>query len=344
MMPDASPTARALVALELIQDSPGISAERLAGKLGVSERATRRYVAILREAGVPIDSERGRYGGYRVGRGLRVPPLMFSMPEALGLVMAVLEGRHGAADSADPVATALGKIIRVLPGPVAESAEAVRRGSARRGGYPDDPIPSPETTAQLVRACAAQRRIRIGYRGDRVLDVDPWAVVVRHARWYLLCWSHTADARRVLRVDRVGAVDQLEDGFTPPAGLDPARVLEEHLSEGWKYPVEVVIEAPADTARRWLRPNLGRVEPIDDGRSRLVASTDEPDWYAQQLTVIKAPFRIVGPPELCAAATELGRRLSRAALDRYDADVHPRKELPITTQPAGTGPDEAPGR
>lgn len=319
MVHDTSPTARSLLVLELIQDSPGITAERLAGKLGVSERATRRYVAILREAGVPIDSERGRYGGYRVGRGLRLPPLMFSTPEALGLVMAVLEGRHGAADSADPVATALGKIIRVLPEPVAESAEAVRRGSARRGGYPDDPSPSPETTALLVQACAAHRRIRIGYRrgarGERRLDVDPWAVVVRHSRWYLLCWSHTADARRVLRVDRVTAVDLLGDTFIPPAELDPAIMLEEHLAEGWKYRVEVVIDAPAETARRWLRRNLGRVEPIDAGHSRLVASTDEPDWYAQQLTAIKAPFRIVDPPELRAAAADLGRRLGRAGSD-----------------------------
>src|SRR5215475_3780487 len=104
--PDASPTARALLALELVQGSPGITADRLADKLGVSARAARRYVGILREAGIPIESARGPYGGYRVGRGLRLPPLMFSTTEALGLVMAVLEGPRGAAD---PVENALGK-------------------------------------------------------------------------------------------------------------------------------------------------------------------------------------------------------------------------------------------
>ena len=61
----ASPTARALLALELVQGSPGITADRLADKLGVSERAARRYVGILREAGIPIESVRGPYGGYR---------------------------------------------------------------------------------------------------------------------------------------------------------------------------------------------------------------------------------------------------------------------------------------
>ena len=67
---DDSPTARALLALELIQGSPGITASRLAERLGVTERAARRYVAILREAGIPLESVRGPYGGYRVGRGL----------------------------------------------------------------------------------------------------------------------------------------------------------------------------------------------------------------------------------------------------------------------------------
>src|SRR6266849_4165307 len=100
---DASPTARALLALELVQGSPGITADGLADKLGVSERAARRYVGILREAGIPIESVRGPYGGYRVGRGLRLPPLMFSGAEALGLVMAVLDGHHDASDPADPV-------------------------------------------------------------------------------------------------------------------------------------------------------------------------------------------------------------------------------------------------
>ena len=83
MKPDASPTARALLTLELVQDNPGITAQRLADKLGVSERAARRYVGILRKAGIPVESVRGPYGGYRLGRGVRLPPLMFDATEAL---------------------------------------------------------------------------------------------------------------------------------------------------------------------------------------------------------------------------------------------------------------------
>ncbi|MGC2401020.1 MAG: HTH domain-containing protein, partial [Acidobacteriaceae bacterium] len=127
MTSDASPTARALLALELVQSSPGITADRLAGKLGVSERAARRYIGILREAEIPIESVRGPYGGYRVSRGLRLPPLMFSATEALSLVMAVLDGHHDAGDPVNPIGSALGKIMRALPEPVAAQAEAVRQ-------------------------------------------------------------------------------------------------------------------------------------------------------------------------------------------------------------------------
>src|SRR5918995_6295504 len=113
--PEASPTARALLALELIQGSPGITADRLADKLDVSERAARRYVGILREAGIPVESARGPYGGYRLGRGTRLPPVVFTEAEALGLVMAVLDGQPAAVDDDDLVGSALVKVIRALP-------------------------------------------------------------------------------------------------------------------------------------------------------------------------------------------------------------------------------------
>ncbi len=316
MKPDASPTARALLALELVQGSPGITADRLADKLGVSERAARRYVGILREAGIPIESVRGPYGGYRVGRGLRLPPLMFSATEALGLVMAVLDGHHDAGDAADPVGSALGKIVRALPEPVAAQAEAVRRTIApapdRGAARPD-----PGTTTDLVQACSNHRRVRLGYRSEAgsewLVEVDPWAVVVRHGRWYLLCWSHTARDRRAYRVDRVRGVEILDDTFSPPAALDPVAMLEEHLAVGWEYDTEVVIDAPLETVARRLPRALGRLEPLDAETTRLVGSTSNPGWYAEQLAAIPVPYRIVRSAEIQEAARVLGQRLLAAA-------------------------------
>ena len=225
---EISPTARALLALEAIQNTPGITAQRLGDRLGVTERAARRYVAILREAGLPVESVTGPYGGYQIGRGMRLPPLTFSAAEAAGLVMAVLEGHRAAADPADLVGGALAKIIRVLPARVSALVRPIRDVTATAGasGDADDasarPRVSPELTTALFEACAAGRRLRLAYRlagrgedrgedrgeraerAEREMEVDPWAVILRRSRWYLLCWSHTRDARRVLRVDQIG--------------------------------------------------------------------------------------------------------------------------------------------
>lgn len=318
---ETSPTARALITLELVQGSPGINAEQLADKLGVSERAARRYVAILREAGIPIASIRGPYGGFRLGRGLRLPPLMFSAAEALGLVMAVLDGHHDAGDPTDPVGSALGKLVRALPDAVAAQAEAVRQTTApapdRSAARPD-----PHITSTLVQACSNRRRVRLSYRSEagaeRALEIDPWAVVVRHGRWYLLCRSHTSDARRAYRIDRVREVETLDATFIPPAGLDPVATLEEHLAVGWEFEAEVVIDAPLDTVTRCLPRSLGRLEPISAEVTRLVGSTSNPTWYAEQLAAVPAPYRIVGCPEIQAATRTLGQRMI-AATEPWDA-------------------------
>jgi predicted DNA-binding transcriptional regulator YafY len=312
---DASPTARALLALELVQSSPGITAERLGDKLGVSERAVRRYVGILREAGVAIDSLRGPYGGYRVGRGLRLPPLLFSSAEALGLVMAVLDGHHDANDTTDPVGSALGKIVRALPESVAAQAELVRRAAAPA---PDRAAvrPDPETTATLVGACTDQRRVRLDYRSEAgsesLLEVEPWAVVVRHGRWYLLCRSIRADATRAYRIDRVREVEVLDENFSAPSDLDAVALLEAHLAVGWEFDVEVVIDAPIDSVARFLPRTLGLLGPLDAASTRLVGSTSNPWWYAEQLAAIPTSYRILKCPELQRAARMIGQRLVQA--------------------------------
>src|SRR3954469_8732039 len=255
---DASPAARALLVLEHIQSSPGITADRLGDRIGLSDRAVRRHVGTLREAGIPVESTRGRYGGYRIGRGMRLPPLMFTPTEALGLVMAVLEG-HPAGEE-DPVGKALGKIVRALPESLARPADAVRRVPARGWKVV---VPDVEITAQLVQASDAGQRVRLRYGIDEEreweLDLDPWAVVVRHRRWYLLGWSHGKHARRVLRVDRVRTVEVLPQRFEAPPHLDPLAAVEDQLAMGWKYGVEVVIDATLEDCQAWLPRSFGRL-------------------------------------------------------------------------------------
>ncbi len=308
-MTDTSPTARALLALETIQSSPGISGATLAVRLGVSDRAVRRCVGVLRDAGIPVESVSGPYGGYRIGRGVRIPPMTFSTAEALGLVMAVLQGWHGSVQDDHPAATALAKIIRVLPAAAAGPAESMRRVRAQNPGDAAA-MPDPELTATIVRACEAGHRLVVHYRTGSRMFLDPWAVVVRHGRWYLL--AARKGERRVLRLDRIIAVETLDEVSERPAELDPVREVEDHLADGWTHTVEVRIDAPFDRVA-WCVPRaLGRLEATGETSCVLRGSTDEPDWYAAQLAAIPAPFTVVGPEEIRAAVRGLARRMAAA--------------------------------
>jgi predicted DNA-binding transcriptional regulator YafY len=243
---------------------------------------------------------------------------MFSPTEALALVMAVLDGHHDAGDPADAVGSALGKIVRVLPEAVAAQVDAVRRTTAPA---PDRAAvrPDPGITSALVQACSNRRRVRIDYRSEAgsewLTEVEPWAVVVRHGRWYLLCRSPAKDAQRAYRIDRVRDVQPLDDTFEPPADLDPVAMLEEHLAVGGEYAVEVVIDAPTETVGRCLPRSLGRLQALESDRTVLTGSTGNPWWYAEQLAAIPASYRIVGCVELQHTARVIGQRLLAGAGD-----------------------------
>lgn len=315
MLSDLSPTARALRTLEILQARPGVTADELSQRLGVTERAARRYVGILREAGIPVTSTRGPHGGYRLGRGTRLPPVVFTQEEALGLVMAVLDGDPQATQPDALVGSALGKVIRALPESVGRQAAALREHAStaqdRRSARPD-----PAITSALVTAVAAHRRVRVRYRSEAGnewdTEADPWAVVVRYGRWYLLCHSHRADAVRTYRLDRVLSVEELPQTFTPPAGLDPVAVLEDHLGAGWEYPTRVAFDAPLEQVSPWIRRPMGQLEARGDG-CVLVGSTSNPAMYAQEwLATVPFPFRVEGGDELRTAMARVAARFAAA--------------------------------
>jgi predicted DNA-binding transcriptional regulator YafY len=316
---DLSPTARALRALEVLQTRPGATADQLAEALGVTERAARRYIGILREAGIQVESARGPHGGYRLRRGTRLPPIVFTQAEALGLVMAVLDGQPAATDVHDLVGTALGKVVQALPENVRRQAAALRDHAS---AVPDrhSSRPDPATTNTLVAAVAARRRVLITYRGgtgnEWEAEVDPWAVVARHGRWYLLCHSHRADAIRTYRVDRIRGVAQTAHEFEPPRDLDPVAVLEENLGTGWEFPTRVVFHAPLAEVAPWIRPPMGQLQPREGG-CVLVGSTGNPAMYAQEwLTTVPFDFHVEGGDELRAAVAAVAARFTAAVAPR----------------------------
>lgn len=317
MSTGSSPTARALRALEILQARPGTTADQLASSLGVTERAARRYIGILREAGIPVESARGPYGGYRLGRGTRLPPVVFTEEQALALVMAVLDGQPAAIDADDLVGSALSKVIRALPESIGRQAAALR---AHASAAPDrqSARPDPAIMNALVAAVADRHRVVVTYRSgsgeEWDAEVDPWAVVVRYGRWYLLCHSHRAEAIRTYRVDRIRAARHTPHSFTPPDDLDPVAALEENLGAGWKYPTRVVFDAPQEKVAPWIRPTMGRLEP-DGDRCVLVGSTRNPAMYAQEwLATVPFDFVVEDGPELRAAVATVAARFGAAGI------------------------------
>ncbi|GAB2686919.1 helix-turn-helix transcriptional regulator [Thalassiella azotivora] len=318
MRSEVSPTARALLALDVLRARPGTTAAELGRRLGVTERAARRYVDILREADVPVESVRGPYGGYRLGRGATPAPVAFSEDEALALVMAVLDSGALAETGNGPdrlVASALDKVVRALPPGVGHQAAMVREHASpapdRHAARPDAGV-----TSALVAAVAARRRVSVTYRSapDRewVTDVDPWAVVVRYGRWYLLCHSHRAGAVRTYRIDRVRDVVTTPHAFDPPDDLDPVAVLEEHLGTGWEHPTRVRFHAPVEAVAPWIAPTMGRLS-ADGEHCVLEGSTSNPQMYAQEW-LARLPFDLTveDGPELREAVTALAARFAAA--------------------------------
>lgn len=318
---ELSPTARALRALEVLQNRPGVTAAELARRLGVTERATRRHIAILREAGIPVVSTRGPHGGYTLGRGAALAPVVFTETEALSLVMAVIDSHPSAASATgqdgepDAVGSALDKVVRALPRAAGREAVALREhASATPDRYPSRPDPA--TTSALVAASVARRQVRITYASESGRtwedDTDPWAVVVRHTRWYLLCRSHRADAVRTYRIDRIREVVEIDGSFEPPADLDPVTSLEEHLGIGWEYATRVVFEVSVEEVRRWVHPAMGRLERHTDG-CVLVGTTSNPTMYAREwLARIPLPLRVEGGVELLDAMRTVAAQLAAA--------------------------------
>jgi hypothetical protein len=191
---------------------------------------------------------------------------------------------------------------------------------ASPGRRSDGSAPDPELTSALVHARESGHRVRVEYRtasGRQMpMEVDPWAVVVRHGRWYLLCHSHRADAIRTYRVDRVCAVQQTPHSFEPPDGLDAVAATEANLGSGWEFSTRVVFDQPPAEVAPWIRPPMGQLSPLPGG-CVLVGSTSNPTMYAQEwLANVPLAFRVEGGRELRAAVAKLASRLNAALADK----------------------------
>jgi predicted DNA-binding transcriptional regulator YafY len=311
------PTTRVLTVLELLQSRSRMSGAELAERLEVDSRTVRRYVTMLQDLGVPVESEAGRYGGYCLRPGYKLPPMMFTEEEALALSLGLLVSRRlGLAEAAPAVEGALAKLDRVLPERLRGRVQAVQGALAftplRGTNRPSDPA----TLIALTSAAQATRRIHLRYQtGDDVTerDIDPYGVVHHHGRWYVVGWCHLRDDVRTFRLDRIMGLEPRTQPFARPLDFDCAEFVLHSLAtipHGW--PIRVLLELSLDEARRRVAPDTGTLEAVRGG-VLLRTQADNLEWMARLLIHIGCPFRVLDPPELRAALRATVRQISRFA-------------------------------
>ncbi|MFI0237833.1 helix-turn-helix transcriptional regulator [Streptomyces sp. NPDC016845] len=328
------PTARVLTLLELLQSGGTRTVAELAGRLGVEGRTVRRYVDQLIDLDVPVESVRGRYGGYRLSPGYRLPPLMLSDEEALAVLLGLVAGRRAGLTTAQRTAneTASAKIRRVLPKHIARRLDALLDSLA----FTEQPGESaaPETGVLLAVADAVRHRRpvsiryadRDGRRSERTLHA--YGIVSHSGRWYVTGKDPDIGEDRTFRLDRIADARTLPGSFEAPTDPDPAqRLLSAFATAEYRHEVALRIHGTVEQIRARLPASVASLEEdepaADQDRTverwrRVELRAERLDWLPPLLAALDRPFVIERPDELRDLVTALADRLASYA--RRDAD------------------------
>jgi predicted DNA-binding transcriptional regulator YafY len=297
------PTTRLLALLELLQARGRMTASEIAGRLEVGERSVRRYVERLREIGIPVEGERGRYGAYVLRPGFRLPPLMFTDEEALGLTLGLLAARRLGLSGVTPaVEGALAKVERVMPVALRERVRDLEETVTPAVAPPATP-PTGEVVLKVASAVRGRKRIHLRYRSghseETEREVDPYGVVHREGFWYTFGYDHLRGGTRLFRLDRILDVEVLEAGFVRPAGLESQEGVLRTVANlpGDDWSVEVLLETTLAEAREEVPPMTAALEEVEGGVI-LRCSTSDLGWMARVLSGLSCQFVVRRPAEL----------------------------------------------
>jgi predicted DNA-binding transcriptional regulator YafY len=318
-----------LTLLDLLQSGGIRTAAELASRLGVDGRTVRRYVDHLIDLDVPVESVRGRYGGYRLGPGYRMPPLMLSDDEALAVLLGLVAGRRAELLTAAGTGseTAAAKIRRVLPERLARRLDTVLETLAFTA--PPGEFPAPRTAVLLAVADAVRhhRPISIRYtaadgrRSERTLH--PYGLVAHAGRWYVTGADPGIGEDRTFRLDRIADARTLPGWFEPPARIDPVqRVLSGLAQAPYRHHVILQVQGTAEQIRTRLPASVASIGQPSPARAsdthtehwlRVELRAERLDWLPAVLASLDRPFTIEQPDELRDLVAGLASRLAASA-------------------------------
>lgn len=310
-------SARLLALLGLLQARPLWTGPELAERLGVSVRTVRDDVSRLRELDYPVEAARGAAGGYRLGPGGRLPPLLLDDEEAIAVAVG-LHSAAGLAGIADSRARVLVKLEQVLPSRLRDTVtsltDAVERAPEDTGTDAADPDVDPAVLRAVAAAVQRRHWLRFSYNGSPAL-AEPYRLLAWQRRWYLVGRDPQQDTWRTFRVDWLVLDHPTGRRFEPqpvPGGDWTAFMMRDVASSGWAVHARLRMAANAADVLARINPAVGVVEAVDDGSCVLVTGADSLATVAVYAGMLGMDFTVESPPALVAELARLVAIYSRA--------------------------------
>ncbi|HET9170278.1 MAG TPA: YafY family protein [Actinospica sp.] len=314
-------SARLLRLLSLLQTPREWTGPQLAERLGVSTRTVRNDVERLRTLGYPVDATRGAVGGYRLGAGAQLPPLLLDDEEAVAVAVGLRTAASGSISGIEETSLrALAKVEKVLPSRLRRRVNALQTYVASVSTTNENsPRVDANVLTELTAACRDRELVRFEYEdrgktGSRRV-AEPYGLVNWGRRWYLVAWDRDREDWRTFRVDRMTPKFPAGPTF-PPRELpdeDLARYVSERVSTApRRITAQITIHAPAAVVTERIPWYVGSIESVDPDTCVLSSGNDDAELFAVYLGMIGFDFTVTSPPELVDAVRELGQRYARA--------------------------------
>jgi predicted DNA-binding transcriptional regulator YafY len=307
-------TERVLTLLGLLQQRQVWTGPELAARLGVTARTVRRDVERLRALGYPVRAGQGAGGGYQLGPGQKLPPLLFDDEEAIATAVALLAGAGETPGAAGAALRALTKLDQVLPVRLRHEVRALH-SSVESFGSGRAPV-GHDVLMTLARACRDQVEAGFGYPSrDEVRQrrVEPYRLVASDRRWYLLAYDLDRDGWRSFRLDRMTGVAARTWRFRPRPAPDAARFVHEGVaSRVYQHQARFLVHAPADAVRAKVPASAAVVTEAGDDRCELLSGAHDLDFLLMHMVLLGHEFEIIDPPALRERCHVLAQRLVSA--------------------------------
>lgn len=289
--------------LSLLQSRTSWGGSELASRLEVTERTVRRDVDRLRILGYPVEALPGRYGGYQLGRGGQMPPLLLSDDEAVAVALGLRSAVDGSIAGLEESATStLSKLEQLLPAHLATRVRALHESTASMLYSGERPTVDAAHLVMLAGACSATERVRFAYtdKGGKLSHrlVEPIGLVRSGVRWYLVARDVDRKDWRTFRLDRMADVEAIGTTFEISERPDPVALVAEGIALGsFPFRARIRIPLPVEEATR-LIPRTFAVLEGEDGATIADIGSVSIDRMVSYLAGVDPPCEVLDPPEL----------------------------------------------